>query len=346
MNPDLARRPILQRSNSVRGKKTLTRNSSSSRKGSQRSTKRSGPADRFADMEASATPVDNQSDQSSAYSLSLENVPPRSSSRNRLDAREHSAHRLRQTDSSRPTMTSTGPLPRQPQWHMAYTVPQNREPSATPIRQASMKPGDLSLNRCPYAFTRTFIRTLDPNTDAVDFPTHRHPRFSAELQVGATTFAGGGSIEGHVRVAVGDVERSRHKRQMAISRISIDLLGVEELSAGKRTVFLNLATELIDSHNPPPRIMVESPNQISPMDPFWNLTPSTTSMPFMISLPLDVGPPPFHSKHARIRYILAATTLIREDSKQYLVRSSQDISVISVYDRKSSSRLPPANALL
>lgn len=57
-------------------------------------------------------------------------------------------------------------------------------------------------------------------------------------------------------------------------------------------------------------------------------------MPFALSLPLDVGPPPFTAKHTRIRYIISATTLIRDQGKQYLVRSSQEIPVISVYDRK------------
>jgi hypothetical protein len=157
---------------------------------------------------------------------------------------------------------------------------------------------------------------------------------SAELQVGASLFVGGGSIEGHVRIVVDELERVRHRRQLAISRVSIDLLGAEEMAGARKAVFLNLATELIDSDNPPPHNMVESLKQISPIDPFWLLAPSTSNLSFMISLPLDVGPPPFHSKNAQIRYILSATLLIRDQGKQYLIRTSQEISVISVYDRK------------
>jgi hypothetical protein len=157
---------------------------------------------------------------------------------------------------------------------------------------------------------------------------------SAELHLGANLFVGGGSIEGHVRIIVNEIERARHKRQLAINRISIDLLGVEEVTGPKRGVFLNLTTELIDFQNPPPHQMVESLKQISPIDPFWLLIPSTSNLPFLLSLPLDVGPPTFSSRYARIRYVLSVTLLIRDQGKQYLVRTSQDISVISVYDRE------------
>jgi hypothetical protein len=37
---------------------------------------------------------------------------------------------------------------------------------------------------------------------------------------------------------------------------------------------------------------------------------------------------------ARIRYVLSATALLRDQGKQYLVRSSQEVSVLSVYDRE------------
>ena len=190
--------------------------------------------------------------------------------------------------------------------------------------------------------SQTYNRTdQGPNLDIIEFPCHRHPRVSVELQVGAGLFVGGSSIEGYVRVTIEDIERLRRRRELAIARISIDLLGVEELSSSKRFVFLNLATELLDSDNPPPHNMVDSLKQLSPIDPFWALVPSTSTLSFILSLPLDVGPPPFSTKHARIRYVLAATMLIRDQGKQYLVRSSQDISVISVYDpEKALMSLP------
>jgi len=147
-------------------------------------------------------------------------------------------------------------------------------------------------------------------------------------------FIGGGSIEGTARITVDEAERIRHRRSLAINRVSVDLLGVEEMTGAKRSIFLNLATEMIDADNPPPHNMVESLKQISPIDPFWYLAPSVSSLPFVLSLPLDVGPPRFQSKHARIRYVLCITLLIRDSGRTYLVRASQDVFVLSVYDRK------------
>ena len=65
-----------------------------------------------------------------------------------------------------------------------------------------------------------------------------------------------------------------------------------------------------------------------------HFVPPVTNFPFILSLPLDVGPPPFQSKRARIRHVLCITLLIRDQGKQYIVGASEDISVLSVYDRK------------
>lgn len=137
-----------------------------------------------------------------------------------------------------------------------------------------------------------------------------------------------------MQISIDDAERIRHRRTLAVARISIDLLGLEEMSSNKRSVFLNLATELIDDENPPPQNMVDSQNQIGRDDQFWQLIPSITSLPFSMSLPLNVGPPPFQSKSARIRYVLCVSLLIRDQGKQYIVRISDDVTVLSVYDRK------------
>lgn len=149
---------------------------------------------------------------------------------------------------------------------------------------------------------------------------------------------GGGSIEGTVQINVDDAERIRHRKTLAIGRISVDLVGIEEVSGSKRSVFLNLATELIDDENPPPQNMVDSQEQIGRDDPFWHLMPSITNLPFAMSLPLNVGPPPFQSKNARIRYVLCVSLLVRDQGKHYIVRVSDDVSVLSVYDRRYSTR--------
>jgi len=215
----------------------------------------------------------------------------------------------------------------------------NPKHSNSPVKDFEDDLERLRINLDRGSRSRTLVRTHDPNTDILEFPIHRHPRISVELHLGATLFVGGGSIEGYVRVVVSEHERYRSKRHLAVSRISIDLLGVEEVSGPKRSVFINLTTELIDADNPPPHNMVESLKQLSPTDPFWPLTTSISNMPFFLTLPLDVGPPPFQSRLARIRYVLGITILIRDQGKQYLIRTSQDVTVISVYDRMLCYRL-------
>jgi len=231
-------------------------------------------------------------------------------------------------------------LPPPPPRGLGYTMP-TRGHSQSPVKDVATRLDAIYSHFMQRVPSRTFVRTVEPNFDVLDFPKHQHPRVSVELHTGAPLFVGGGSVEGHVRVLIDDLERIRHRHQLAISRVSIDLLGVEEMSGTRRNVFLNLATELIDSDNPPPHNMVESLKQISPIDPFWLLAPSVSNLSFLLSLPLDVGPPPFQSKHARIRYVLAVTVLIRDQGKHYLVRSSQEVSVLSVYDpEKALMSLP------
>jgi hypothetical protein len=336
-NSELFRAHTIQPSGSLGRKDGLQRANALARNGSQRSIGRSGHTAVKMEITDSDQPLDaeTQSDHSSAYSLSLENVPSRSLPRHRLDVppRERSAPLLRVPDT--PNTLSQYPfvsIP--PPRGMGFTIP-SHGPSCSPIKKPPSKLDMLSHGHGrPYKGLRTFIRTINPNIDILDYPAHRHPRLVVDLQVGSSLFVGGASINGNIRITVNQLERSRHKRQLAISRISVDLLGIEEASGGKRAIFINLASELLDSENPPPHGMVDSLKQISSVDPFWHLAPSISTLPFSLSLPLDVGPTPFHSKHARIRYMLAATVLIRDQGKQYLVRSSQELSVLSVYDRK------------
>lgn len=182
--------------------------------------------------------------------------------------------------------------------------------------------------------------------DILDFPSYRHPRIDLGLDLLAGIFVGGGSIEGTVQIRIDDTERIRHRRTLDIARISIDLLGLEEMNGNRRTIFLNLATELIDEHNPPPQNMVDTQEPIGSEDLFWHLMPSVTNLAFNLSLPLNVGPPPFQSKHARIRYTLCVSLLIRDHGKQYIVRTSEDITVLSVYDRMFIVSLRPEEGKL
>jgi hypothetical protein len=152
---------------------------------------------------------------------------------------------------------------------------------------------------------------------------------------------GGGSIEGQVKVTVDENERLKSRRSLGLGAISVDLVGFEDVDVGRKASFLAVGTEVIDATHPPPVNMVEPPNPLRSDDKFWTLAPSNSALPFMVSLPLDTGPPPFQSKHANIRFLLCATALIRDAGKHYRVRTSQPISVLATYDpEKALTSLP------
>ncbi|KAF2686007.1 hypothetical protein K458DRAFT_298358 [Lentithecium fluviatile CBS 122367] len=283
---------------------------------------------------------------SSIYSIPPGSIPPRSSSR----VRARSASRTRQPPSVPPisitqrvpvppSLSTVPSLPPPPPRGAGDTIPQ-RGKSQSPLRHVVARLDPISHDTHRRIPSRTFIR--EPlSAELLEFPTHRHPRVHLGLDLSASIFVGGGSIEGTVQIQVDDAERIRHRKTLAIARISIDLLGLEEMTGNRRSVFLNLATELIDENNPPPHNMIDSQEQIGHDDPFWTLMPSISNLPFMMSLPLNVGPPPFQSKNARIRYVLCVSLLIRDQGKQYIVRASEDISVLSVYDpEKALMSLP------
>jgi hypothetical protein len=256
------------------------------------------------------SPMDNHS-VSSVYSIPPGSVPPRLSSRTR-------ARSASQTQKAPAALSSSANTQRVPGSTVTHTIPI----------------GDTTLHGSSrHIATQTFIRH-PLSKELLEFPTHRHPRIELGLDLSAGIFVGGGSIEGTAQITIDDAERIRHRRTLDIARISIDLLGLEEMGGNRRCVFLNFATELIDEDHPPPQHMVYEQKPIGVNDLFWHLIPSVTKLPFSLNLPLNVGPPPFHSRNARIRYTLCASLLIRDRGKQYIVRTSEDVTVLSVYDRK------------
>jgi hypothetical protein len=288
---------------------------------------------------SSRTPSPDDNSVSSLYSIPPGSVPPRSSSRTRARSRsptrqapaaQQAVAQQLPANTATPTLpTKQQPLPRA----AGHTIPRHGQ-SLSPLRHVATRINYTAreYNRC--IPSRTFIR--DPlSKELLEFPSHRHPRMELGLDLSASIFVGGGSIEGTVQVNIDDAERIRHRRTLDIARISIDLLGIEEMNGNRRCVFLNLATELIDEDHPPPSHMVYDQKPIGSNDLFWHLMPSFTNLAFSLSLPLNVGPPPFHSKNARIRYALCASLLIRDHGKQYIVRTSDDVTVLSVFDRES-----------
>ncbi|KAJ4993653.1 hypothetical protein SVAN01_00707 [Stagonosporopsis vannaccii] len=285
------------------------------------------------------SPADDNSSYS-VYSVPAGSVPPRSSSR----AHTRSASHTRQaagallSSNTQPLLTNATTQEKTTQ-ALPLPGPQHGQ-SPSPLRYVATQIDSTLYVTNRGIPCRTFSR-MPLSKELLEFPTHRHPRIELGLDLSAGIFVGGGSIVGAVQISIDDAERIRHRKTLDIARISIDLLGIEEMSGNRRCVFLNLATELIDKDHPPPQQMVYDQKPISSRELFWHLTPSVTHLAFNLSLPLNVGPPPFQSKNARIRYTLCASLLIRDQGKQYIVRASETVTVLSVYDpEKALMSLP------
>ena len=254
-------------------------------------------------------------EQLSCYAVPLSSVPRRSSSFG------HSRRSSRDKPFVRSVKPSTDAL---------YSIP-NRGLGRSPVKVARLRFDPVTAGVAQGVPSRTFMRCPHP-MEIVGSPSYKHPRVRLELQASAPISVGGGTVEGFVKVTVDDNERLKQRRTLGIGTISIDLLGYEEVSGGRQASFLALGSELVDSRHPPPPNMVEPTNPLTPGDKFWTTSPSTSALPFLISLPLDTGPPPFTSKYASIRFILCTTALIRDGCAQYRVRTSQEIQILPTYD--------------
>lgn len=263
-------------------------------------------------------------EQLSFFSIPQSSVPRRSSSQ-KYTAWQPGHHARSTSIRSKPTLNLVPPP--QPM----YSIP-NRGASQSPVKEAGLRLDPITSDTARRIPSQTHVRSPHP-TDILDFPSYKHPRVKLELQVSAPLFVGGGSVEGFARVTVDDNERTvRHRRSLSIGAVSVDLLGFEEVDGARKSVFLALGTELVDPSHPPPSSMVQPASPLFVDDKFWSLSPSCTALPFMISLPLDTGPPPFQSRHANIRFMLSVTTFLRDSGKHYRVRTSQDVHVLPTYD--------------
>ncbi|KAF7504685.1 hypothetical protein GJ744_001966 [Endocarpon pusillum] len=218
------------------------------------------------------------------------------------------------------------------------TIP-SRGRVSSPVRHV-MKHDPTASNtvRSP---SKTFIRTTPP-LDILDLGNTRHGRVDISLQTPAPLFVGGGTIEGHLLLTVdGGGTQKIKANPLFISRLSIDVIGVEEVTDGRRWVFLSLATELFDIDHPPPAPLVSAQTPASGPELSWPLQPSSVVIPFCLNLPLNIGPPPYVSKQARIRYILCGTAHVRSAGKRALIRQSFEIQMLTVYDpEKALCTLP------
>ncbi|KAI9848800.1 MAG: hypothetical protein M1830_007266, partial [Pleopsidium flavum] len=261
---------------------------------------------------------------SSTMSLPPIGLPERKSSQGLLRRRHSRSLRMARKSMDVPSLLAPPPP------GSGQTIP-SRGQSTSPVRAAAARHDPISSNvrKTP---SRTFVRSVRP-TDILEFPRIRHQRVVLDMRVLSPIFIGGGTVEGQLHILVdGGAEHGRRKAKplLSLGRISVDILGVEELSKGKRWIFRSLANELIDERHPPPSSMTASSVPLA--DAFWELVPSTATLPFRLNLPVNMGPPPYHSKYPRIRYILCSSVLVKVAGEPYQIRESQDIAILSVHD--------------
>ena len=259
-----------------------------------------------------------------APALPLSKVPERKSSKNQLQMRlpqfRDSEEMIGPFDGSSYSRRGLG-----------HTIP-SRGQSTSPVRSIANRfnPVSSDMRRIP---SRTFVRSVKP-TGLLEVPELTHPRVSLEVRVLAPLFVGGGTVEGEVNVVIdGGTKKDRLKArsEISIARICVDIMGVET-ALGKKFIFRGLANELVDTAHPPPNSMLAA--SIAGPDGYWRVTPSASVLPFRLNLPVNMGPPPYSSKRASIRYIVCTTLVMRIDGERYWVRKSEEIAVLTVHDRR------------
>lgn len=198
--------------------------------------------------------------------------------------------------------------------------PDGGEPSragGTRTRKSIEEALGIEINEPGQAIAKTFVRP-EPPLDLLEYPVIFNPRVSMMVSITQPLYIGGGCVDGRLNIHI----RGTNLDDIRLGRVSIDIAGVEgkfhgpwaagvcadadiawpELSFTRKTMFMSLASELIDEDHPPPAAMLEVPEEDQKL--FWKVKPSRSFLPFKLRLPLNVGPPPFHSLRARIRYVI------------------------------------------
>lgn len=197
--------------------------------------------------------------------------------------------------------------------------------ASSPLRQP-----DSSTREAP---TRTFVPDIFP-ADLLYAPKLSHARLLIDLRLSSPMFVGGATVEGEIHLVVdGGPNAGRRKSPYALSiyRICVMVVGIERCK-GKKEIFQALTTELLDMNNPLPLNMqpVQGDAQC------WSVVPSSTILPFRVDLPIMMGPPPYESKRAGVKYMASTTIEFNIGKKKHFARQSKDIIVLTVHDRRST----------
>jgi hypothetical protein len=109
----------------------------------------------------------------------------------------------------------------------------DRGRAESPVRRALGRAAQSSEILRP-SFARTFIRTTPPH-EVLDNGSIRHSRVEISVRLASPLFVGGGTAEGQLTIQVdGRGPRKPKTKPIYISKASVDVIGVEEISDGRR----------------------------------------------------------------------------------------------------------------
>lgn len=113
-----------------------------------------------------------------------------------------------------------------------FCVP-DRGRAESPIKRSTAKDA-VSSDSVRVVPCKTFIRSTPP-LKLLEHGSINHRRIQMSTNLKAPLFVGGGTIEGEVRLSIDESENKQDQsRPLLISKLSVDVVGLEETSDGRK----------------------------------------------------------------------------------------------------------------
>ena len=165
----------------------------------------------------SNTPDDVRSSTASSHSLPLKDVPGRTSSLatfQQASLQDFPSWKI-------PPFAAAG-----------FRIP-DRGRAESPIKRSIARDA-VSSDNARTVPCKTFIRSTPPIKLLENGNIH-HRRIRISTNLKAPLFVGGGTVEGEVRLSIDEIDNKRdHSRPLLISKLSVDVVGLEEISDGRK----------------------------------------------------------------------------------------------------------------
>lgn len=167
-------------------------------------------------LDATAQSIDLAHEQGSTTSLPFRDVP------NRRSPRIHSQPEstLDLTVGQLPTASTDGLL-----------VP-SRGRAESPVKR-SIDKGHVCSDDFRSSLSKTFIRTIPP-LKSLEQKSVAHSRVNMTINLPSPLYVGGGTIEGSLSISIEQPEHKMKEKPLYISKLSIDIMGLEEVSDGRK----------------------------------------------------------------------------------------------------------------